>query len=176
MVSCVANFYRCLQTQNDSSCRHVLLQQYYANNTLNKVELQAIRLSLELARDRPCQSFFEVILCFFEFPPCSVNTSELLPICTIKCQEIQAARNHCFQEHKLDIKDPNRDPVLQDIYLFVDNFSCSVPETYYFSEEGLHAISNTSCSKLVYGYSLFILVSIILHIKIIPNLFNSHYS
>jgi len=147
----------------------VLLQEYHADSTLNistLSEFQVIRFSLELARENPCQSFFEVILCFFEFPPCSVQL-ELLPICLDRCPEIQKAHNYCFQGRNLEITDPDRYPVFKNIYLFIENFTCSAPETYYFSDDGTHVISNTSCSKLIYSYSLFIHVCTVLYMSCI---------
>ena len=134
----------------------MLLEEYHAEDTLNifiSSQFQDIRLAFELVADAPCQSFLGAFLCFFEFPPCNTKTSELLPICLDRCPEIQAAYQYCFQGRNLEIVvDPNRYPVFRKI---IDNFNCSVPETYYFSNDSTLAISNTSCSKLNCSYPLY---------------------
>lgn len=124
------------------------MEEYHAEDTLtifHLSDIDDIKLAFQIVGDTACQSFFGAFLCFFEFPPCNVSTSELLPICLDRCPEMQEAHRYCFQGVNSTIVDPKKYPTLRNI---IDNFNCSVPETYYFSNDSV-LISTTSCSKLM---------------------------
>ena len=152
-IESARNCYRCVQTQiqNDSSCYNVLLDEYHVEG-IHSFEFNTIRLAFGIiSRDEDfCQSFLDVFLCFFEFPPCDDNTSELLPICVDRCPHIQATYDFCFQGRNVSSIE-QVDPALFNI---LSNFNCSVPETYYFSDNSVRNISSISCSKLIYSFPL----------------------
>ena len=129
----------------------MLLDEYHVED-VHSSEFDTIRLGLGLfSRDDDfCKSFWGVFFCFIEFPSCDDNTSELLPICVDRCPDIQAAYDFCFQRRNLSSIE-QVDPALFNIY---SNFNCSVPETYYFSDNSVRNISSISCSKLIYSFPL----------------------
>jgi len=151
IVTCY-KLHRCVDTQSDSSCYGTLLEEYHAEDVLSifrSSEFEDLRLVFEIsAGSRTCQSFFRVLLCFFEFPPCNISTSELFPICLDRCPEIQAAYQYCFRGFNFEAISPERYPDLRNI---IENFNCSLPNTYYFSNDRILDISNTSCSKLLHS-------------------------
>ena len=126
------------------------MEEYHAEDSRNlfrSSKFGDIIIAIGIAvKDELCQSFIGALLCFFEFPACDLNTSEELPICLVRCLEIQAAYQHCFQGQNLAIVNPKRDPTIGNI---TENFNCLAPETYYFSDDGVLNISNTSCSKFM---------------------------
>ena len=95
-----------------------------------------------------CQSFFSLVLCFYEFPPCDFTDngeSELIPICLERCPEIQAAYEHCFKKLNFNAIDTEEYPSLLRT---VENFNCSLPERYYdINGNQRRAISDSTCSK-----------------------------
>lgn len=127
-----------MQTINDTSCNGILLEEeYHAEDALNVFQstvFSNVRLSYGVVADEECLPFIGAFLCLLQFPPCNVNTSELLPICLDRCPEIQAAYRRCF--------------LIPDFTLVIENFNCSVHETYYITDDNTLAVSNTSCCKL----------------------------
>ena len=101
--------------------------------------------------DAVCEDFLNSIFCFYDFQPCERtedNVSQLIPICTHRCPEIQRAYDVCFL-NGLDLSAIGSTdfPSLRGV---IDNFNCSNPRTYYANSGRLLRISNTTCSKLLY--------------------------
>ena len=44
---------------------------------------------------KACTLFFNAVLCFYNFPPCDPNTSQLLPICSGRCDELHRLFEFC---------------------------------------------------------------------------------
>jgi len=132
--------YRCVQIPSDSRCYDLLLEKYHPEDSslLSQSELDDIIATMGIGiRDEVCRSLSELISCFYEFPSCNVNTSEVLPVCHDRCSEIQVAHQYCFPGH-----------VPERFGNFTLNFNCSVVESFYFTHDST-IISNTSCSKFI---------------------------
>jgi len=137
----MSNCCSCVQIPNDSRCYDVLLVKYHPDDSsvLSSSELDDIIDAIGIGlRDEVCQSLSVIISCFYEFPSCNVNTSEVLPICPDRCPEIQAAHQYCFPGH-----------VPERFGNFTQDFNCSILESYYFNYNNA-TISNISCSKFMY--------------------------
>jgi len=129
----------------------LLLEKYFAKSTIfigdSDFEDGRVIFDIFAADSKTCQSFFRTVLCFYEFPPCaisSVNVSELLPICHERCPEIQSAYQYCFDRLDLTIINKEIYPALPGI---IENFNCTLPQTYYVNDAKQLNISNTSCSE-----------------------------
>jgi len=152
-VPCMCDYYRCESTQIGSDCYGILLDEYYiedSTSTFANIEfIETITAFGVGGVDEPCLSFFKVIVCLLDFPPCNGNTSELLPICLDRCPEIQTAYQHCYQGDNREIFTFEFvDPSLRNA---IENFNCSNPQTYNFNSV---SISNI-CSKLSYFCPLY---------------------
>jgi len=148
-----ATYCRCERFQNISSCFDILLEKYYAEDTIfiGQSDFEDVRLIFDLfaADSQTCQSFFRTVLCFYEFPPCNItaaNISELLPICLSRCPEIQSAFQFCFGRLDLTFIDSVRYPSLLGV---IEHFNCSLSETYYVNDAKTLVISNSRCSELL---------------------------
>ena len=155
----VLTYCRCVKSQNVSSCFDLLLEKYFAKNTIfiGESDFEDVRVIFDIfaADSQTCQSFFRTVLCFFEFPPCAIslaNVSELLPICLKRCPEIQSAYQYCFDRLDLTIINNETYPPLRGL---IENFNCTLPQTYYVNDAKQLIISNTSCSEF-YKWSKYV--------------------
>jgi len=103
-------------------------------------ELQVIVDTLQ--GSERCGLFIRLAFCFYNFPPCNLNTSEAIPICPDKCLEIDAVLKEC--RGIIDLPTFQLLPVLGDYF---DDFNCSNPRTYYPDIPSRIDISTTICSK-----------------------------
>ena len=145
--------YRCERFQNINRCYDILLEEYYAESAvfIGRSDFEDVRVIFNLfTQDSPvCQSFFDTVLCFYEFQPCGFSEdrkSELLPICLERCPEIQAAFDYCSERIDISRIDPTLYPSLGPI---LENFNCTLPRSYYVNGDRMLAISDTYCSKFL---------------------------
>ena len=88
--------------------------------------IQQTNLIESLANHEGCTLFFNLLLCLFTYPPCDVNTAELLTLCTERCPDIYRLFEGCG--------------------LIID-FNCSIATTYYDIALPYVKVSTTNCSK-----------------------------
>ena len=125
--------YRCKLIPENDNCTGILSGKYYAPGALDTTVLtfvQQTNIVESISNHEGCILFFHVILCFYTYPPCDVNTSELLPLCTERCLEL-----------------PELFEVCGLINFINTDFNCSVFETYYDIVPPNLKVSTTSCSK-----------------------------
>ena len=120
----------------------MLSEKYYAQNEIFIAEenLEQINVGIGLITG-PCLMFIKIILCFYQYPPCDINTSELLPVCLTRCPELDEAYNECSQGVNIPII-RDRLPTLGPLIL---NYNCSDTDSYY-GEVELN-ISTIRCCK-----------------------------
>ena len=127
--------YRCTLIPENDNCTGILSDKYYVpdasyvdNSILNFVQHSDI---VELiANHEGCILFFNVILCFFKYPPCDVNTSELLPLYTERCSELHELLEPC------------------ELIKFINtDFNYSSVTTFFSALPPNLKVSTTSCSK-----------------------------
>ena len=125
---------RCKVIPENDNCTRILSGEYYAPNALDTGTLNLVQqfIILDSIKDsEACTIFFNGILCFYNFPPCDPDTSQLLPICPGRCEELHRLFEFCG---KL-------------INFIIINFDCSDPATYYGTVPGDASVSTTACSK-----------------------------
>ena len=105
--------YRCKLIPENHSCTGILSGKYYAPDALDASVpnfIQQTNLIESFANHEGCTLFFNLLLYLFTYPPCDVNTSELLPLCTERCPESYRLFEGCG---------------------VIIDFNCSIPTTYY---------------------------------------------
>ena len=143
---CDFHHYRCkLTPTTENECRELLVDNYYVVQNLIFIpgvltELQVIVETLQ--GSERCSLFIRIAFCFYNFPPCNLNTSEAIPICPDKCSEFESVTKEC--RGIIDLPTFQLLPVLGD---YLDTFNCSNPRTYYPHIPSNISISTTICSK-----------------------------
>ena len=127
--------YRCKLLPENDDCTELLSGKYYAPDVVDTTILNYVaqaNILGSVANHEGCILFFNVILCFYKYPPCDMNTLELLPLCTERCKELYKLFDVCGEL----------------INFIIVNFNCSVAESYYLCVPPHVKVSTTSCSKL----------------------------
>ena len=88
-----------------------------------------------------CETLTSALLCAYTFPPCDFNTSQLLSICSARCEMIDEIFATCRQF--VNNETLQLIPVLRPL---LETFNCSNPLTYFNVPPQF--ISETTCSDL----------------------------
>ena len=113
-------------------------EKYYAPNTIDTGIFTLVRQSNifdSIKDNEACNTFMDGILCFYNFPPCDPNTSQLLPMCPLRCEELYILFELCGDQESELIK------------FIIINFNCSDPATYFGTVPVGVSVSTTTCSK-----------------------------
>ena len=127
--------YRCKVIPENDNCTRILSGKYYyvpnAVDTNIFDLVKNINIFDSIKDNEACTTFYNGVLCFYNFPPCEPDTFQLLPLCPGRCEEIHRLFEFCGEL----------------VNFIVVTLNCSDPISYYGNIPVDINVSTATCSK-----------------------------